>query len=115
MREWEGVRVEVRHPVLTFLCEFVGYMMNRMEVAADGKTPYERVKGKRAEVMGLEFGEKVLWKHHPGRKMDKLNARWSYSIFLGVRSRSGELVVADGDSKEIKNVRTLRRIPEEQR
>ena len=64
-----GVKVDVRHPVITWMCEFVTYMMNRMEVATDGKTPYERVKGKKSEVMGLEFGEKVLWKHPPGKNM----------------------------------------------
>ena len=32
-----GVRIDTMHPVLTWLCEFVSYMMNRMEVAADGK------------------------------------------------------------------------------
>ena len=83
-----GVRVDVRHPVLTWLCDFVSYMMNRLEVASDGKTPYERTKGKKAEVLGLEFGEKVLWKHRSGRRMEKLNARWSYGIFLGVTPRS---------------------------
>ena len=110
-----GVKINVLHPVLTWLCEFVGYMMNRMEVASDGKTPYERVKGKRSEVMGLEFCEKVLWKYHPGRRMAKFDARWGYGLFLGVRSRSGELIVVDGESKEVKYVRTVKRIPEEQR
>ena len=97
------------------MCEFVSYMMNRLEVAADGKTPYERVKGKRVEVLGLEFGEKVLWKHHPGKKMEKMNARWGYGLFLGVKTKSGELIVVDGETKEIKYVRTVKRVPEEQR
>ena len=110
-----GVKIDVLHPVLTWLCEFVGYMMNRMEVASDGKTPYERVKGKRSEVMGLEFCEKVLWKYHPGKRMAKFDARWGCGLFLGVRSRSGELIVVDGESKEVKYVRTVKRIPEEQR
>ena len=50
-----GVKIDVLHPVLTWLCELVGYMMNLMEVASDGKTPCERVKGKRSEVMGLQL------------------------------------------------------------
>ena len=74
-----GLKIDVLHPVLTWLCKFVGYMMNRMEVASDGKTPYERVKGKRSEVMGLEFCEKVLWKYHPGKRMAKFDARWGRS------------------------------------
>lgn len=89
--------------------------MNRMEVASDGKTPYERARGKRVEVIGLEFGEKVMWKFHPGRKMEKLNARWGQGIFLGVRSKSGEVVVADSETREIHYTRTVRRVPREQR
>ena len=105
--------LDERMGVLTWLCEFVGYMMNRMEVASDGKTPYERVKGKMSEVMGLEFCEKVPWKYHPGKRIAKFDARWGYG-FLGVRSRSGELIVVDGECKEVKYVRTVKRIPEEQ-
>ena len=75
--------MDIRHPVITWLCEYVGYMMNRLEVATDGKTPYERIKGKRAEVMGLEFAERVLWKYHPGKRMEKMNAGWGYGLFVG--------------------------------
>ena len=47
--------------------------------------------------------------------MSKFDARWGYGLFLGVRSRSGELIVVDGESKEVKYVRIVKRIPEEQR
>jgi hypothetical protein len=110
-----GVQIDVRHPVITWLCDYTGYMMNRMEVARDGKTPYERVKGKKAEVIGLEFGERVLWKHPPGKTMDKIGARWSQGLFVGVKAKSNELIVIDGDTKQVKMVRTVRRVPEEQR
>ena len=36
-------------------------------------------------------------------------------MFLGVRAKSGELIVADCESMEVKYVRTVKRIPEEQR
>ena len=102
-----GVKVDVRHPILTWLCDFVGFMMNRFEVSSDGKTPYERIKGKAAQVLGLEFGEKVMYKHAPGKHMEKINARWSLGLFVGVRSRSNELVVVNED-KEVQYVRTAR-------
>jgi hypothetical protein len=110
-----GVRINVRHPVITWLCDYTGYMMSRMEVGRDGKTPYERVKGKKAEVIGLEFGERFLWKHPPGKTMDKISARWSQGLFVGVKAKSNELIVIDGDTKQVKMVRTVRRVPEEQR
>ena len=109
-----GVKIEVLHPVLTWLCEFVGYMMDLMEIASDGNTPNERVKGKRSEVMGLEFCEKVHWKYHPGERMAKFHARWRLWLILGVKSRSGELIVVHGESKEVKCVRTVKRVLEEQ-
>jgi hypothetical protein len=111
-----GVRVDTRHPVLTWLCEYASVIMNRAEVAADGKTAYERCKGKKIQMMGLEFAEKVLWKFPAkGPKLEKLNARWGYGIFIGVRVKSNELIVVDAESKGLVYVRTVRRIPEEQR
>jgi hypothetical protein len=89
-----------RMKVNTWLCECASYMMIRLEVATGGKTPYERIKWKRAEVMGL-------------RKLEKLNARWGYCLFFGVKARSNELIAIDGEFGMIKYVRTVRRIPEE--
>jgi hypothetical protein len=73
------------------------------------------VKGKKAEAMGLEFAEKVMWKHPPGKVMQKINSRWSYGLFIGVRVKSNELIIMDQDTKTVKYVRTVRRVPEEQR
>jgi hypothetical protein len=64
-----NVKIDVLHPVNSWLCEYTSYMTNRVEVGNDGKTAYERTKGKRAEVAGLEFAEKVMWNYHPGKKM----------------------------------------------
>ena len=45
--------------------------------------------------------------------MEKINARWHYGIFAGVKRRSNELQVATVDG--IINVRSVRRIPVEKR
>ena len=111
-----GVRIDTKHPVLTWLCEYSMHMLNRLEVSKDGKTAYERCKGKQAKVLGLEFAEKVLWKFRQhGAHMEKLNGRWGHGLFIGVRQKSGELIVVDSETKAIKYVRTARRIPEEER
>ena len=94
-----GVRIDTKHPPLTWLCEYAGYLVNRLEVSADGKTAYERCRGKRSEVMGLEFGERVLWKYPmKGPKMEKINARWGCGLFIGVRVRSNELIIVDQET-----------------
>ena len=45
--------------------------------------------------------------------MEKINSRWEFGIFVGVRRRSGEVWVAvEG---KILSARSVRRIPVEQR
>ena len=47
--------------------------------------------------------------------MEKINARWGYGLFMGVRARSNELIIVDRDTNGLKYVRTVRRVPLEQR
>ena len=48
-------------------------------------------------MLGIEFGEKLLYKVKPQIKNEKINSRWEYGIFIGVSRRSGEpwIVVED--------------------
>ena len=63
--------------------EYATYLMNRLEVGQDGKTAYERTKGKKATVLGTEFGEKLLYKAKSDVKTAKSKFRWEYGIFVG--------------------------------
>ena len=54
----------------------------------DGKVAYERIKGKKPIVVGVEFWEKLQFKRRKGKKLEKLNARWQYGIMVGVRRKS---------------------------
>ena len=58
-------KLDIEDAIWPWLIEYSGYLVNRMEVGKDGKTEYERNKGKRAKVVGVEFGETVLWKRRP--------------------------------------------------
>ena len=40
-------------PVLSWLVEYASVLLNRYEVAKDGKTAYERLRGKKSKVLGL--------------------------------------------------------------
>jgi hypothetical protein len=108
-----GRAVDAEAPVVTFMAEYASYLLNRLEVGKDGKTAHERVKGKTASVLGLEFGEKLLWKRKPTDKMDKISSRWDHGVFVGVRVRSGEFWVATVAG--VRKVRSVRRIPEDER
>ena len=77
--------VDTRERIVAFIPEYAAYLMNRMNVGKDGKVPYERIKGKKPTILGLEFGEKVLYKIKLSNRMEKINSRWDEGIFVGVR------------------------------
>ena len=98
--------------MVTFIPEYAAYLLNRLEVRQDGKTAYERCRGKSAIVVGLEFREKVLWRKKKGDNMAKLRSRWAYRIFVGVKRRSGELWIA-AKTGEIVKTRAVKRLAED--
>jgi hypothetical protein len=82
--------------------------MSRAEVGADGKTGYERCKGKVAKLPGMEFGEGVLWKRRrEGGPLGKLTCMWEDGIYLGMKGTTGEMII--GDKKGVWRTRTVRR------
>ena len=109
-----GVKLEVDHVVWTWLVEYAGWLLTRGEVGKDGKTAYERLKGKAAKMNGMEFGEGVMWKRRrEGGPLGKLTCMWDDGVYLGVKGSTGEIII--GDEKGIWVTRTVRRKPEEER
>ena len=90
-------------------------LMNRGQVGSDGRTAYERLKGKKASMPGLQFGERIIWKSNVAtyKRRNKMDSDWSDGIFLGHRSVSGEYLV--GSPSGVYRPRTVRRVPLEQR
>ena len=76
------VRIVTEHPLVAWLCEHAAYLLNRQEIGRDGRTSYERSRGKRATALGLEFAEKIFWKEKPLGTMQKLVTQWKMGIFL---------------------------------
>lgn len=108
-----GTRIDAKEPIVTYMPEYAAYLLNRMKVGKDGRTAYERCKGKKATILGLEFGEKLLYKVKEDAKQAKIRSRWEHGIFVGVRPRSGEVWVAT--TEKTFSVRSVRRLPADQR
>ena len=100
--------------VVMFIREYAAYLISRVEVGKDGKTSYERDKGKKPSVVGPEFGEKWLYQVKLNDKMENINARWESGIFVRIGRKSNELWIANKD-KGIVSVRSVRKIPSERR
>ena len=56
-----GREINARGKIVNFILEYASYLMNRLEVGTDGKVAYDRAKGKKPTVLGVEFGEKLFY------------------------------------------------------
>ena len=73
-----------------------------------------RNKNKSSKLMGLEFGECVMWRRRlVGSKLAKLAVLWDVGVYLGVKGSTGEIIIGNGDC--VWRTRTVRRRPEELR
>ena len=76
----------------------------------DGRTAYERCKGKPARHLGIECGEAVLWrKKTSGEALGKLSVACSNGVLLSIKGLSGEVIVSD--SSGVYKSRTVHRRP----
>ena len=87
--------------------------MNRLRRGEAGKVPYERIKGTKPTVLGIEFGEKVMYKLRIRSKLEKISKRLDFGTFVGVRWRSKEIMVSTPDG--IRYCRSVKRLPVERR
>ena len=104
-----GRKVSARERIVAFIPDYAAYLVNRLKKGEDGRVAYERCKGKKPTVMGVEFGEKLLFRKRTGQKMEKINERWQYGIFVGIRRKSNEPMIAT--KKGIVMARAVKRIP----
>jgi len=111
--KWK-VTIPDDHAVLTWMTGYASFLLNRFEIGKDGKSSYERLKGKKAKVSGLEFAE-CLWFKVKEKKdgIGKLAIRWKDGVYLGVRAASGEVIV--GTEEGVFRTRTVKRKPKEER
>ena len=92
-----GAQVPCGHPIMAWLIPHGAETINRSQVSQDGRTAWERVRGKRYRGEVLEFGRRV---HHrfPGKaKGGSMESRWGYGVWIGKRPCSDEHIIAHED------------------
>ena len=100
--------------ILPWMVEYGSLLINRYLVGKDGKTAYERQRGKTSKMLGFEFGEMVHFRRIPTQnRLGKLDSLWQKGVFIGYRAQSGEYMVGSSDGAY--KTRTIRRLPESQR
>ena len=64
-----GRYIDSRERIIGFIPEYAAYLLNRLGQGEDGKVLYERMKGKTPTILGIEFGEKLLYKEKKKHKV----------------------------------------------
>ena len=100
--------------MLPFLVRHSAWQTAHYQVKSDGKTSYERLRGRPYQGQVAEFAEVVHFRD-PGKAADmpKLDDQWSLALWLGKSLASDEHYV--GTSAGVRRCRSIWRRPENQR
>ena len=60
LEERIGRRLDAKERIVAFIPDYAAYLINRLSQGTDGKVAYERMKGKKSTVLGIEFGGQVF-------------------------------------------------------
>ena len=108
-------QVPAKTAILYWLILHAGTVICRYQIGKDGKTPYQRIRGKRCRGPALQFGEICFYRptSTSDKHMNKMEKRWREGVFIGVESKSSELIMAHCDGAE--TARCIKRKPENKR
>ena len=84
-------------PVLPWLVEHAGCILSRCQRGRDRRTPFERLHGEKPTQEFVPFGEKVLARQITKGPMNRMNPRYQYGIWLGIRNYSAECFIGKAD------------------
>ena len=56
------VKIGLAHPIVSWMIRHAGFVHHRFQVGEDGKTPYQRIRGKVFDKPICELGESVFYK-----------------------------------------------------
>ena len=88
-----GMKISGKHPFVCRLIEHAGDLLSKYQVGEDGKTGYQRLKGKKYRGDEVEFGEKVHYSLKRGARQEKLESRLAEGFYLGKVWRTGEAII----------------------
>ena len=95
------------------MVEHAGCILSRCQKGRDGKTPFERLHGKKPTQEFVPFGEKVLARRVTTELMNRMNPRYQFGIWLGMRNNSAECFIGKADG--VFRAREIRRLEPQDR
>ena len=104
--EHAKVAVTTESTLLDWLVRHAGWLINHYAVRSDGKTAYERLKGRPYGGKIAMFGECVWYRPPEQATANELTERWRTALWLGKTNRSDEhLLYFKGEVKPARSIR----------
>ena len=99
--------------VMPWLVEHAGCILSKCQKGRDGKTPCEGLHGKKPTQEFVPFGEKVLARKITTDPIYRMNPRYQYGVWLGMRNNSEECFIGNADG--VFRAREVRRLEPQDR
>ena len=106
-----GFRVPVRHPLIAWMVRRVANLICWYAKGNDGRTAYQRVKGRDFRTRLMQFGEFCRFKNRAQELIARASGgtRFHSGVFVGIDQRTGQYMIYSDDS--INLARTVVRVP----
>ena len=93
-----GYKMHPRDLAYQYLIQWACTILTRYRLTACGKTPFQVLTGRQCNRPVAGFATPVLWKQSlKDHEKKKGETDWSTGLFMGVRWRTSEAIVATGD------------------
>ena len=90
----KGGKLNINHSAIGWMIEHCADILNKCQVGKDGRTPYERLKGKKYGGTFMEFGSPVMLRVTDKPQGGLMQERWIEGIWLGSRFNTLEHLVS---------------------
>lgn len=100
--------------VVQWMLRWAAMLLSRYQVGLDGRTGYERRRGRACTIPTVCFGEKVWFKESKDKEAKaKFHSQWRHGIWLGHTRASSEAWI--GTSAGVVRTYNVKRLPKDER
>ena len=106
-----GETIDPACPIMWWLVEHAATLFRRYSIGSDGRTSYERSKGRRCNRKVFEFGETVMWHllTDSRHELHPMAPKFEKGVFLGIYDITSEIIIGFKDG--VVRARDARRVP----
>ena len=98
LEERLGTKLDPNHPLLTWLVRHATFCLSRFAIKDDGRTPYQRLHGRKWNRPLVEFGERIWFRPLDAyRVKGNLQSRVLSGLFVGTHGRDTNILAMTSD------------------